>query len=225
MGGLKIDFARWRLGWLLVLGLAAAAPGFAGADAKGNWEFVSAGDGITVWRLDVPGKDLPGFRGKVEIEASISQIMDVMLKSEDHTKWMYKCKESLVLEELTKTHVVAYNRVEAPWPIWDRDVVMDIKGTYNDADTQLTLNFKSVNGDAGAKYKAVVDGVIRMPSLVGFYEMSEKDGRTTVVYEVESDIGGSIPTWLANLAAKDLPRITLKRLRARVIDTKDGKIK
>lgn len=200
----------------------AAGPVARAADGKGKWEKLSQEDGITTWRLQVPGKDLPGFRGKVTIDATIQEIIDVMMKTEDHTKWMYKCKESRVLKELSETHAIIYNRVEAPWPVWDRDIVMDTTMKFNESRTAVTMRFKNLKGKEGARWKAPIKRVVRMPRLVGFYKMVEKDGRTRVTYEAESDIGGSIPKWLANLAAKDLPHITLERLRKRVMDTKNG---
>ncbi len=222
---------RWGLrclsvGLCLLAGVAVASPTpVAGAPTPGTWEHLSTEDGITVWRLTVPGQDLPGFRGQVVIDATIAEIVAVMTKSEDHTKWMYKCKESKVLRELSPSHAIIYNRVEAPWPVSDRDIVMDTTVTYNETRTAVTMLFKNLRGDAASRYHKPVEGVVRMPRLVGFYKMWENNGKTKVLYEAESDIGGSIPLWLVNLASKDLPHITLDRLRRRVMDTKNGKLR
>jgi hypothetical protein len=40
--------------------------------------------------------------------------------------------------------------------------------------------------------------------------------KTRVVYQVEVDIGGSVPTFVAKRVARDMPYETLSRLRERV---------
>ena len=49
------------------LGLSVAAAEGGG----GNWEHVEEDDGINLWKLEVPGKDLPGFRGQAFIKGSL----------------------------------------------------------------------------------------------------------------------------------------------------------
>jgi hypothetical protein len=62
------------------------------------------------------------------------------------------------------------------------------------------------------------DRTVRMPKLEGLYKLVHAGpGKTRVTCQVESDIGGSIPAWLATRATRDLPRITLVRLRNRVV--------
>jgi hypothetical protein len=51
----------------------------------------------------------------------------------------------------------------------------------------------------------------------GFYRMWQLDrARTKVVYQVEADVGGSVPRWMAERVARDMPYETLSRLRQRV---------
>jgi len=130
---------------------------------------------------------------------------------------MYQCKESTVLSEISSSHAIIYTRVKAPWPVWDRDVVLDTVIKYNADETAVTMKFVDVKGAKAEKFRKTPNKVIRMPNLIGFYKLREiSPGKTKILYQAESDIGGSIPTWLVNMASKDLPHITLAKLRERV---------
>ena len=181
----------------------------------GKWEFLTESKGVKVWKKDVPGLEFPGFRGRTTINASIERILEVMMDSSKHADWMYRCKESRILKEISDTEAVIYTRVDAPWPVWDRDAVMRTTMRYNADRTSLVMKFRHAKNPE--KYKKTPEGVIRMPRLAGRYQLDQVGpNKTTILYEAVSDIGGSIPTWIANLGSRDLPAITLSRLRDRV---------
>jgi len=215
-----MTLSRPRLSWLiLALPLFASAvtlrPHSVQADSQTQpkWEYLEDDDGVRLWRLDVPGQDLPGFRGQTVINASIDDILNVMLKWEKHPDWMYRCAESKLLKKLDDRQALMYNRTSAPWPVWDRDVIVETDIDRSADNKLLTVSFKNVD----SKLKPAPDNTIRMPRLVGFYKLwFVSPTQTKIMYQVESDIGGSIPKWLAVRATKDLPRITLVKLKERV---------
>jgi hypothetical protein len=197
---------------LSLLTLLFALPSFA-ADADGNWQKLDEDDGVTVWKNEVPGQELPGFRGEVLIGASIDAIVKVLEDNAHHTEWMYKCVESKVLKRTGEGESIVYNRTSAPWPVWDRDVILATKLRYNADKTELTLDFHQVASDL----RKLPEKTVRMPRLTGFYKMWRvSDKQTRVRYQVEADVGGSLPRWLAERVSKDLPFQTLSRLRARL---------
>src|SRR4051812_24076635 len=116
--------------WLVLLGLLLLSlpVGYAAA-TNGHWELVQNSHGIKVWVLDIPGQDLPGFRGQATIDASIEDIVEVMLDVPHHTDWMWRVREAKQLSgrEMSREedHGLLYTRIHAPWPVWDRDVVLD----------------------------------------------------------------------------------------------------
>lgn len=199
----------------LALGTAAVR---ADRETKPDWEYLEDDDGVRLWKLEVPGQDLPGFRGQTTINASIDDILAVMLKWEKHPDWMYRCAESKLLKRLDDRKAIMYNRTSAPWPVWDRDVIVQTDIDRAPDNKLLTVTFKNVPSEL----KKVPESTIRMPRLVGFYKLwFVSPTQTKVMYQVESDIGGSIPKWLAVRATKDLPRITLVKLKERVTGKED----
>jgi START domain len=196
--------------WCLSL---SAVQGDGGAET--SWTYVDDSEGVRTWRRDVPGQSLPGFRGETVIEANLEHILKTMFAWEKHTDWMYRCAESKLLKRIGDGEALMYNRTAAPWPVWDRDVV--VKTTTTRSPDQALITFNSVDA---RDLRPVPERTVRMPKLEGLYKLVQMSpGKTRVTYQVESDIGGSIPKWLATRATRDLPRITLVRLRDRVAST------
>lgn len=216
-----MNHVRQRVSWLLVcltLFASAAAVHAEGPARAPKWEYVEDNDNVRLWKLEVPGQDLPGFRGQTVIDASIDDILAVMLKWQKHTDWMYRCAESKLLKELNDKEALMYNRTSAPWPVWDRDVIVTTRIQWSADKKHLAVTFHNVD----STLKAPPEHTIRMPRLVGFYKMWEVGPKQTrIMYQVDSDIGGSIPTWLAVRATKDLPHITLVSLKKRVTGKDD----
>jgi hypothetical protein len=182
-----------------------------------HWELVGDSSGIRVWTLEIPGQDLPGFRGITTIKAGIEQIVDVMLDVPHHVDWMWQCDESREVRWLNEEHTrgLLYNRINAPWPVWDRDVLVDVAWRYTPNKEALTFRFRNVD-DPAAPPK---DGIVRLPRLEGFYRLwtePSKPGVTNVLYQVEVDIAGNVPDFMARRYAKKLPYKTLEALRERV---------
>lgn len=197
----------------LVLGLGLSARG-AAEPALGTWTQIDEDDGIKIWRLDIPGKDLPGFKGETVIPRSIAHIVAVLRQVEHHTEWMYRCSESSIIQHVSAEHLVIYNRVDVPWPIKDRDVILDTEFHVESAGRLAILTFK----DHDPKLRPLPDRVVRMPKLEGSYRLWQlTPTRTKVVYQVEADVGGAVPTWIAARVAKEMPYETLFALRKRVV--------
>lgn len=199
------------LSCLLVLAGSVAAAGQSG------WQHVDDGDGVSVWKLEMPGRDMPGFRGQTFVRGTIADVTKQLFDVKRHTEWMYRCTESTLLEQLDEDRAILYNRTDAPWPIWDRDVVLETHISELPDGSGATVTFK--NGSS--ELKPVPERVVRMPRLIGFYKLWQiEPGRVKVLYQVEADIGGSVPSWIANRYARDLPRVTLLKLRERVEATR-----
>jgi hypothetical protein len=182
-----------------------------------NWELIEDESGIKVWSLDIPGRDLPGFRGVTAIRAPLERVMKYVLAVEKHTDWMYNCDESRLLQQLSPTHGLLYNRINAPWPVKDRDVVLDIDYRYTPQRTAVTFRFRALP----EHNLPVPRRVVRIPRLEGFFRFwQESPMRTNALYQVEVDIGGNVPDRSARRYARNLPFETLKQLRANVQDGK-----
>jgi hypothetical protein len=194
----------------LFAALIVLAPGLShGEPPAGTWTQIDEEDGIKIWRLDIPGKDLPGFKGETVIPRSSEDIITELKQVEHHTEWMYRCAQSEIIQHVSDEHLVIYNRVDVPWPIKDRDVILDT-AFHAESERMVVLTFK--NHDP--KLRPLPERVVRMPKLEGFYRLWKMTPtRTKIVYQVEADVGGAVPKWIAARVAKEMPYETLSALR------------
>lgn len=188
----------------------------AGADGNTQgWLEIDREDGITLARRDAPGRNLPDFRGVTIIAADVARIVDELKKVDAHDEWMYRCAESRILKRYSEEHALIYNRTDVPWPIWDRDVILDTWFEWSADRHDVMLHFKNVSSDL----MPVPERVVRIPHLEGAYHLRQlAKGRTRVVYQVSADIGGSVPAWIGARVARDMPYQTLFHLRKRIED-------
>ena len=166
-------------------------------------------DGITVEEESRPGSDLPRLTGTTQMTATPARIAAWLNAPHTFTEWQHNCEEARFVIGPNGDQFT-YNRIASPWPVSDRDVVLKSERTDGD-DGSIRIVFRSTD-DVKVP---VPRGAIRMVSLVGSYTLKPVDGGTHVEYKVDSDPGGSLPSWLVRQAAKDLPYFTLKNLRAR----------
>ena len=207
---------KWTL---LVATLFAATPVTAAGEPE-KWDFVDKDDGIYVWKHDVPGHQVPDFRGQTFIEASVDEVLTEMLDWRKHTEWMYACAEAALLTQQDPTHMTMYNRIDAPWPVWDRDVIANISIEKEQDGKYVKVSFQNIS----STLRAVPKRVVRLPKLVGFYKLWQVEpNKTKIMYQVAAEMGGNIPRWLAVAGARDLPHYTLDALRSRVESTKAKK--
>lgn len=204
-----------RYGWCHGLALLLACL-FVPVNVFGStpkWELVEDEDGIKVWSLEIPDQDLPGFRGITMVNATIDELLSELLDFDSHTDWMWNTSESRLVKRLSDTRAIIYNRINAPWPVKDRDMVMESDYRFTPDHKALTIRFQHTkDGNVPLPSR-----VVRVPRIEGFYRFwSESPTRTNVLYQVEVDIGGNVPNGAAHRYARKLPFETLEALRTRV---------
>lgn len=179
---------------------------------KGPWERVSTSEGVLVERRTVPGTNLKEFRGRGIVEAPLGRVLGIIRDAPHRCEWMAQCAEDYVLEENEAERMqISYHRTKAPWPVADRDSVNRAELRVDVVKHRVFLPFEAI---AHPKVPPV-KGVVRMPFLRGFWILQPANGgsATDVEYQVHADPGGSLPEWMANLASKKLPLLTIVGLR------------
>lgn len=207
---------------LILLGAGAFAATTAAlhpavAHADNAWKEVSRDEGVVVSIKEKESGGLPAFRGVSVINASIYDILAVLNDTGRNTEWMAACREAKVLKKSGPYERIVYNRTAAPWPVDDRDVVLQSKVSVDLEKKEVTITFYSIK----SPLKGAVDGVVRMPRLKGHYHLKVlDDNKTRVTYQIDADPGGWLPEWLVASAQEELPRKTLVGLRDQVKKTK-----
>jgi hypothetical protein len=183
-----------------------APPAFAG-----EWSTIRDENGVTVQEESAPGRVLPVLLGVTTIGASPQNVLSWIHDVSTHTGWMHNCEEARLLRDEGAV-VYTYNRLDSPWPVSDRDVILRVE-TIASADDAVRVEFRSTD----EVELPAVSSVVRMPRVEGYYDLRPLDsGGTRVEYRLDSDPGGSLPGWLVKRTSRNLPYFTLINLRSRV---------
>lgn len=205
-----------KLLMVVMASLIALAPSAAFAERNTSWKVIKNKSGIIVKKKYIPNYTLPVIRGESTISANIYDILAVINDVGKSCKWMADCKDTRILTKRSDFDLVVYNRTGTPWPLDDRDVIVQTSIKIDKAKKSVLIDFYSING-----HKGKVDGVVRMPTFRGKYELEKiDDDKTRIVYQAQADVGGNIPDWIAEIKSESIPFDTIKALRDRVYKTR-----
>lgn len=192
---------------------AAAKP----ASAKTGWTRVAEEDGIVVTSRPSKHSPLPIFRGMGLVDAPLLEVLAVVTDAERHHEWVFSCSASALVAQTSAATGIVYNRTDTPWPVPDRDVVLDSRVEIVDGEREVRVRFSATTHPE----RPPLDGTVRMTYLVGHYHLwAEGNAHTRVEYQVDSDPGGSLPTWLATRGTREMPLETLRSLRTQLARTR-----
>jgi hypothetical protein len=192
--------------WCAALGLAIALSGAVHAE---EWKLAKDQDGIQVYLATVPGSDFKAYRGVTIIHADVRTISALQEDVGGACTWIYECKEQKLLKR-QGNESWTHSYFNTPWPVTARDSVMHVT-TEQAADGSLMRRLEAVPA-----YLPEEKGYVRVTKADGFWRLLPKgDGQVEVTYQLQSEPGGSVPSWVANKFVIDAPFNTLKGLRER----------
>jgi hypothetical protein len=210
----KLPVVAARIAGLIAFSLLAAGP--RAADA-GDWEIILDRDGIVVSRRSVEGQDLPQLRAVAEVPGTPYEVLAVLLDVQQHVAWSPDCVESRIVQRLSQWRSRAYTRIHTPWPLADREVVVENDVFFIEPPSKLKVTFRSVAAPEVERRRHV----IRMPRVSGFYAIEATgDGRSRVHYELDADPGGNLPDLFISLQSSRNPFRTLTGIRRQLERTR-----
>ncbi len=201
-----------RLIALLASSVAAAVPSQAA-----DWQVITERDGIVVSRRPVQGRGFPQLRAVGEVAGTPYEILAVLLDVAAHPKWLPDCIESRTVRRLDTWRYIIYTRTDAPWPVSDREAVIENEVIFLDPPRKVKVTFDALPASDVAHAR----GTVRMKSVNGYYSIEAIDDRRSLVqYELDADPAGVLPAWLVNYQSTRNPLETLAGLRTRLQATR-----
>jgi START domain len=189
--------ARWLCAWLLCgwFGVAAATS-TSGADH--SWQLSAhrssdGTDGIDIYLRPVPNSPYDEARVVTSVCAPIDALAVVLTDVSHFDEWIPDTKRAQQLAAPSEFERIYYIRTGLPWPIKDRDMVYRVAAS---ADPH-TANALTVTLQGLPDYLPHVDGVVRMISVQGRWQLARVGDRTHIELVMRIEPGGGIPTWLA----------------------------
>ncbi len=187
------------------------------ARADADWQPLLTQDGVSVEERVTPDRTLPELRATVEIDAGVFEVMAVITDVPRQKEWLADCEESRLIRREADDVSLIYNRTGAPWPVSDRDVVLRTRLALVAPAQHATVGFANTTDPSTPP----IDGIVRMPRLVGGYDLlAIAPTRTRVTYQLDIDPGGSLPAFAVTRTTRDTPLHTLLGLRKQVEATR-----
>lgn len=180
--------------------------------AQTKWELKKHEDGIKVYAGSVPNSNIKAIKLECTIDATIPQLTALLLDAKAHERWVYSTETSYEVKKIDDNHVIYYSAMSMPWPVKNRDIVVDLKLTLNPNTKVLTVNGAAIPG-----HVAVKKDVIRVTSSKVLWTVTPISAKQLKIeYIAQADPGGSIPAWVVNMFCTKGPFETFKRLRETV---------
>ena len=178
--------------------------------AQGKWVLTKDQDGIQVYtRLLNTGK-FKEVKVDFELDATENQLTSVLRDITHHKDWSYGTKRTYVISKKGKDTIIYYSEVSLPWPLSNRDLVIELSFKKDTVNNMLHIRAKSIPGVVPVK-----SGLVRVPSSIASWDVTPMPNHLLKIeYILSADPGGALPAWLVNLGASVGPYNSFTKLKA-----------
>lgn len=186
-----------------------------------DWQLKKIENGITVYTRNSENTAFKELKAIACLKTSLSSIVGLLYDFESYPKWVYKCGRSGTLKIINEKELIHYQTVMAPWPIANRDFIVNIKIEQNKLTKVITIKSYAVG-----HYISDFPGYVRIMKFNASWVLTpQKDGTVEIIYELLVDPAGSVPAWAVNMAIVDGPFETMNNIKALVFKEKYQKTK
>jgi len=177
--------------------------------AQGKWVLTKDEDGIKVYtRLLNTGK-FKEVKAVFELYATESQLVGVLQDITRHKDWSYGTKSTYLISKRGKDTVIYYSEISLPWPLCNRDLVIELSFKKDTVNNVLHIRAKSIPGIVPVK-----SGLVRVPSSLASWDVTPMSNHLLKIeYILSADPGGALPAWLVNLGASVGPYNSFTKLK------------
>jgi len=169
------------------------------AKEETEWRLVSQSSDLTIYSRARPGSALKEFKAIGPINAPTRVVHNVLNDVQGYPKFMPFVAECRVLKR-EGDNIYSYQRI-SPKIVGDRDYTLHIieKTWSNENGTVYSKKWQTANQFGPPAKK----GVLRVQVCEGSWMLDPETGETTrATYSVYTDTGGSLPSFLANIASE-----------------------
>lgn len=181
-----------------------------GVYAANDWKLVKSSDGVEVYTRPHKDTGLDESKGVITIDAPIDILYTILLYGPTHKKLMHNCYESYFVKPWENGSTIHYLAFKAPWPCWDRDLLLEVRGKVDPETGNVITTHMSVK-EPLVPTKGNMVRITASENTMIYEKISPN--RTRVTYINYTDPGGFAPKFLVNILCVDLPYYSLRNLR------------
>jgi ribosome-associated toxin RatA of RatAB toxin-antitoxin module len=173
-----------------------------------GWNLRKDKNGIQVYTRDRQGKGILEYKALTIIETDLEKLVGIIHDVDNYPSWTANCSTAEVYKVLSDSSRIEYMTTPVPWPLSDRDVVMEFV-VMKHTDTYFHAYLTSKPDAIPEKKK-----YLRMKNSEGFWIFNKiDDHKVEIIHQFYGDPEGNIPMWIINMFIVSGPYKTLKNLR------------
>lgn len=181
-----------------------------------NWHLKKFESGISVYTRDAENSNFKELKSVVFLKTSLSSIISLIDDFESYPQWVYRCGASSTLKKNSEKNLIHYQLVTAPWPVDNRDFVVEVKVEQDPKTKIVTQNVTCI-----PNYIPKTAGCVRITEFKASWTLIPlKNGIVEADYQLMVNPGGAIPAWIVNLAVVDGPFETALNMKTWVMKEK-----
>lgn len=197
---------------ILLLGsCATSSPGKAEGDSSH----------IHVELYDVPGSDVPAFRGVTRIRSSVEQTMMVLTDYSLLPRWAWGVRSARLLKLVSYSEAYIYQVIQLPF-VTDRDMIIHGVTSREGKGKAMLIELDAVEDYCEKQVQAPCEELndtnrVRVTRSRGTIRVRQVEpGFVEITWQQHLEPGGLIPAWATRLMLKRIPLKSLSRLRTLV---------
>ena len=194
------------------IGLLFLIQANSGPLAGQSWDLVKDQYGIRIYERQEVDKSLKAFKATATIRAPAEKVF-TLIEDVYHTDWWGPNFSQISVLTYEKNRRARYYMMyDAPWPVANRDLCVDVTVTIDPLKKIFKVNSVTLNGVIPQREDAV-----RIKDYKQSWTVSSSGvNLAQVVLEGYVDPAGSIPEWLSNRLIIESPFYAISEIRRRV---------
>lgn len=174
-----------------------------------TWQLIKDEDGIKVYTRRQDNEKFKEVRADFELKASEDQLIGLLQDISHHKDWSYGTKRTYLVSKKSNDTLIYYSEVSLPWPLSNRDLVIELSFKKDTLNKTLRIQAKSIPGILPPN-----PGLVRVPFSLALWNVNVLPNKLLKIqYIFRTDPGGALPAWLVNFAASVGPYNSFHKLK------------
>lgn len=184
--------------------------------AQNGWVLATHKQAIEVFVKCEPGSKVKSLKVQCELDATISQVVALLLDIPATKSWMPNTKTCFITRQISPGDIYYYTEVNLPWPLNNRDFVTHLRVSADPATGVVTIDAPAVPGSIAPK-----KGIVRIPQSLSRWILKPGfNNHIQLEYYLLVDPGGLIPASLVNYFATDAAIDAIKNMQGLLLSSK-----
>lgn len=166
-------------------------------------------DGIKVYTCPSDTSKFRSLLAEFTIEnTSFEDLQKFLWNVDNYVNWQYNMVEASLLQKTDNQSIIYRSVVEAPWPVQNREMIVQLSFRKTEKTDQLFFTMQSVATDY-----PLSDDLVRVPYSQASWTVKRVNTTLAVTYQLNIDPGGYVPPMLVNLAMAEGPYESFRKLK------------